>query len=237
MSTIEDNNDLQQLGGSGEIISSTNAYTYTSCHQNNVDKLPRITNMVLGDTPKCSNCGKEGNSDKMNTCNKCNMAKYCNAACKKKHRKKHKKACEKRVAELHEEALFKEIDPEECPICMITLPHNVSQTEFKSCCGKYICLGCKHAINISEGKDICAFCRTPPPTYNDEDIKRVKKLMSKGNANAFFRLGGWYGSGGRGLPQDLQKANKLFVKAGESGCAAAYFNLGLSYQVGRGALL
>ena len=33
----------------------------------------------------CANCHKEG-SDDMNTCNKCNMVKYCNAACKKKHR-------------------------------------------------------------------------------------------------------------------------------------------------------
>ena len=40
----------------------------------------------------CDNCGKEG-SDNMNTCNKCKMTKYCNAACKKKHRHKHKKDC------------------------------------------------------------------------------------------------------------------------------------------------
>jgi len=37
----------------------------------------------------CAACGKEGNSDNMNVCNKCHMVKYCNAACKKKHRSKH----------------------------------------------------------------------------------------------------------------------------------------------------
>ena len=42
----------------------------------------------------------------MNTCNKCKMVKYCNAACKKKHRTKHKKKCERRVAELHDEQLY-----------------------------------------------------------------------------------------------------------------------------------
>ena len=38
------------------------------------------------------------------------LVKYCNAACKKKHRKKHKKACERRVAEMHDEKLFKEVE-------------------------------------------------------------------------------------------------------------------------------
>ena len=44
---------------------------------------------------------KGNNNDNMNTCNKCKMVKYCNAACKKKHRKKHKNVCERRVAEMH----------------------------------------------------------------------------------------------------------------------------------------
>ena len=59
----------------------------------------------------CANCGKEG-SDINNICNKCKQVKYCNAACKKKHRHKHKKDCEecirhaaKRAAELHDKAL------------------------------------------------------------------------------------------------------------------------------------
>ena len=45
----------------------------------------------------CASCGKEGSSDNMNTCNKCKQVKYCNAACKKKHRSKHKKQCEEYV--------------------------------------------------------------------------------------------------------------------------------------------
>ena len=43
----------------------------------------------------CANCGKEGSSDEIsNICNKCNVVKYCNAVCKKVHKKKHKKDCE-----------------------------------------------------------------------------------------------------------------------------------------------
>ena len=38
----------------------------------------------------CANCGKEGD-DVNNVCNKCQSVKYCNAVCKKVHKKKHKK--------------------------------------------------------------------------------------------------------------------------------------------------
>ena len=76
-----------------------------------------------------------------------NMVKYCNAACKKKHRSKHKKACERRVAELHDEALFKEPPPrEEFSICFLPLPLDAQQKTFKECCGKVICDGCIHAM-------------------------------------------------------------------------------------------
>src|SRR6056300_409743 len=89
----------------------------------------------------CASCGKEGGN--LNMCNKCNMVKYCNAACKKKHRSKHKKQCERRVAELHDEELFKEHPPtDDCPICFLPLPLDGGQTTFKSCCGKTICIGC-----------------------------------------------------------------------------------------------
>ena len=36
------------------------------------------------------------------------------------------------------------------------------------------------------------------------------------------------------MPQDTVKANELLLKAGELGCALAYYNLGNSYANGRG---
>ena len=182
----------------------------------------------------CAVCGKEGDSDNMNTCNKCKSVKYCNAACKKKHRTKHKKACERRVAELHEEQLFKDLpSPEECPICLLPMP-TTDQT-FQSCCGKLICDGCIYAMLKSEGgKDLCAFCRTPPPRSDDDIVKRLKKLMDKGDGEAFNTLGLAFQRGEYGLAQDHQKANELYLKAGELGCSSAYYNLGNSYRLGRG---
>jgi len=87
---------------------------------------------------------------------------------------------------------------------------------------------------MSEGKDLCAFCRTQPPTSNEEQIKRTKNLMDKGNAEAFKQLAGLYAQGRMGMPQDYQKANELLLKAGELGCADGYHNLGCSYRLGDG---
>lgn len=183
----------------------------------------------------CANCGKEGNSEDMNSCNKCRLVKYCNAACKKKHRTKHKKKCDRRASELHDEKLFKEIEPrDECPICMLLLPQENKASIFKSCCGKIICCGCICAMKMSEGKDLCAFCRTPPPGSNEERANRTKKLMDNGNDEAFNILGGYYDKGIKGFSQDYQKANELYLKAGQVGSANGYLNLGNNYRQGRG---
>ena len=100
MSTTDDNSDQQYVSIEDKTPSIKEC---TSCEQNNITTITEgIDSVVLGDTYTCANCGKEGNSD-MNICNKCKEVKYCNAACKKKHRKKHKKSCERRVAELHDE--------------------------------------------------------------------------------------------------------------------------------------
>ena len=126
----------------------------SSCDQNYVNNITKDLNSVViqNDISTCAACGKKGNNDDMNTCNKCKMVKYCNAACKKKHRTKHKKACMRRVAELHDLALFNEVEPEECPICLLPLPIDNCQSAFNSCCGKVICNGCIYAMFMSEGR-------------------------------------------------------------------------------------
>ena len=187
------------------------------------------------DVSACANCGKEGSN--LNICNKCKEAKYCNAACKKKHRSKHTKQCERRVAELHDKALFKEPPPQygDCPICFIRLPFMGSGRRYHSCCGKIICSGCCHADvydnhgNIIIGKK-CSFCRTPFPTSEASDIKRLKKRTEVGDVYAFFLMGSYYSNGLHGLPQDSAKAIELWHKAGKFG----YTNLGNAYNIGWG---
>ena len=186
------------------------------------------------DVSVCANCGKEGSN--MNICNKCKEATYCNAACKKKHRSKHKKQCERHVAELHDEALFREAPPEygDCPICFLRLPTMDNGRRYMSCCGKILCSGCFRADvydnlgNIIVGKK-CPFCRTPLPT-SDENIRRLKKRMEVGDTYAFFSMGDYYSSGQYGLPQNGAKAIEFWHKAGKVG----YSNLGTAYCYGYG---
>ena len=185
----------------------------------------------------CANCGKgEESSDDLKACTACMMVKYCNRECQIAHRPQHKKACKKRAAELHEAELFKDPPPpEECPICMLPLPLQADEVTFYSCCGKNVCIGCIVAMLDREGMNIlCAYCRTPPSDTDEETIGRVNKLMEKGNAVAFNILARFYEDGSCGLPQDMAKANELYLKAGELGCAAAYYNLGQSYRQGDG---
>ena len=82
--------------------------------------------------------------------------------------------------------------------------------------------------------DICAFCRAPTPTSEGEEVKRTKKLMKADNADAFHQFAGFYVKGNHGMPQDMTKANELLLKAGELGCAEAYFIVGSLYNIGRG---
>jgi len=183
----------------------------------------------------CANCGKEG-SDVTNTCNKCKEVMYCNAACKKKHRKKHKKECERRVAELHDEKLFKQPPPlEDCPICMIRLPYLGAGRTYMSCCGKLFCNGCVHAFRsrITKRKDdVCPFCRTPMPTSVEEDMKRMEKRIKLNDARAIHNLGGFYSEGRFGLPQSRAKALELYHRAAELGYAESYYNIGNAYKFG-----
>ena len=58
--------------------------------------------------------------------------------------------------------------------------------------------------------------------------------MEANNANAFYLLAGWYDTGDKGVSQDFAKANELYLKGGELGCAVAYYNLAVSYINGVG---
>ena len=187
------------------------------------------------DDNTCANCGKgEECSGDLKACTACKLVKYCNRDCQIAHRPQHKRACKKRAAELHDEQLFKEHPREECPICMLLLPYENDTVTFKSCCGKRICNGCIYAMVESGAKELCPFCKTPPARSIEEEVERVNKLMEKGNGDAFYVLAGHYANGLIGVRQDWAKANELLLKAGELGCAAAYFNLGNSYDVGSG---
>ena len=189
----------------------------------------------------CASCGKEEGEDiNLKACVACKLVKYCNRECQIAHRPQHKKACKKRAAELHDGALFKDPPPpEDCPICCLPLP-GTEETMFRACCGKVICDGCCFAAmegDCERGKKqedigMCPFCRMPPVHLDEEEVARVKKVMERGNADAYSQLALCYSTVSNGVPQDYTKANELYLKAGELGDAVAYYNLGQSYKNG-----
>ena len=126
----------------------------------------------------CAECGEEGGVS-LKTCKACMLVKYCGATCQRNHWPTHKAACKQRVAELRDEALFKDPPPkEDCPICFTRMPKlllsclslptttttSVSTYDFSDaneelakkdmedyypCCGKSICAGCIHFLHGS----------------------------------------------------------------------------------------
>ena len=189
----------------------------------------------------CANCGKEGNFN--NTCNKCKQVKYCNAACKKKHRHKHKKDCEEHLrlaAEIHDEKLFEQPPSQydDCPICFIRMPTMQTGHRYQSCCGKRICNGCVYApVYDDQGNEVektCPFCRTPMATTEEEIVERYKKRMDANDPISIFNLGCDYRDGTCGYPQDYVKSSELFHRAGDLGNSEAYVCLGYAYDNGLG---
>ena len=192
-------------------------------------------------TSSCANCGKgEETSITLKKCGACKMVKYCSLACQKAHRPQHKKECKKHVAELHEEALFKQPPPpEDCPICMLPLSHDSSHAAFESCCGKVICNACISSMveclkgtNKKNGLP-CPFCREPPVDTDAKENERIQKLVDAGNARAIVELGGYYTLGLFDYPIDYEKALELYLRAAELGYAGGYYSLAVCYDKGR----
>jgi len=78
----------------------------------------------------CANCGKgEESTGSLKACTACKLVKYCNRECQIAHRPQHKKECRKRVAELHDEALFKQppLEHGDCPICFLRMCHHLKR--------------------------------------------------------------------------------------------------------------
>jgi hypothetical protein len=188
--------------------------------------------------------------------------KYCNASCQHKHWPMHKKDCKLRVAELRDEALFKDPPPkEECPICFLPMPGKIMSCatfppatissapiydfaianealkdhvmeEYHPCCGKSICKGCAYSSYIS-GNIKCPFCNCDRSIKTVED--QVEEIMKRAEANdaaSIFLLANYYHQGIGGLQHDHTKSMELYARAGQLGFSKAHSHLGSIYHKG-----
>jgi len=221
------------------------------CDMNDMLHMTTIDDNEVNSVSVCANCGKE---DAKNICNKCKQVKYCNAVCKKVHKKKHKKDCEEFIrlatekhneelriaAELHDKELFKQPPAaEDCPICFQRLPTLDSGWRYQTCCGKVICSGCVYApVYDNQGNKVdnqkCPFCRIPTPYTDEEAVQREKKRVDLGDRIAIHNLGVCYSEGEYGYPQNHTKAIELWHQAAELGQTEAYTHIGYAYDYGQG---
>ena len=91
--------------------------------------------------------------------------------------------------------LFQDPPPkEDCPICILPMPCTQGvcgiMKAYMACCGKMICEGCAimedHEVAKGNLKDLCSFCRVPPPPTDDELVKRLMKRANANDHNAFY---------------------------------------------------
>ena len=209
----------------------------------------------------CAECGTDGGAS-LKTCKPCMQVKYCNAACQRNHWPKHKAACKLRVAELRDEALFKDPPPkEECPICFLPMPTNLiscaslppatvssvpiydfaianegvedtAMEEYYPCCGKSICGGCIYSFNNSGNDDKCPFCNSEGGKTEEEKVEQITKRAAANDAASIYMLANHYQHGSAGLQRDHAKAIENYVRAAELGCSKAHNRLGDIYYEG-----
>jgi len=206
----------------------------------------------------CAECGEEGGVS-LKTCKACMLVRYCNAACQKKHWATHKKACKQRVAELRDEALFKDPPPkEDCQICFLPMPIRLiccislppatissvpiydfaeaneelatkGTAEYYPCCGKCICGGCIHSFRESGNTERCAFCNADCGKSVEEEVEEVMKRVEANDAASIYLLALCYLHGREGFQQDHAKSTELYTRAADLGYSKAHSNLGVFY--------
>ena len=67
-----------------------------------------------------------------------------------------------------------------------------------------------------------------------EDVERINKRVEANDAFAIYNLGCFYHDGTHGLQQDYERANELWLQAGELGSIYAYNDIAAAYYDGEG---
>ena len=142
--------------------------------------------------------------------------------------------------DISDDKLFKDPPPrEDCPICMLPLPHATGEcgvkVVYQPCCGKFLCRGCveasKDEIRKGHIKEWCPLCRAPIPDSYEEKVSFLKKRMGVNDPEAFHRLGLYYFVG-VGVSQDYNKAFELWHQAAKLGSIDAHYKLGIAHHNG-----
>ena len=131
------------------------------------------------------------------------------------------------------------IQNEDCPICLLPLPHEPSCTNYCINCGKTVCKGCVFGTveaHMSDGGDAekamekaasCPYCRSDTTSCDDKNaLKALMKRANAGNDEAMYLIGSYYFKGKMGLCQDKAEGLKWYRRAVEAGSGKAARNIG-----------
>jgi len=135
---------------------------------------------------------------------------------------------------------FKLISDEDlfCKVCNLPLPTLSTGSKYYECCGKVLCSGCVHALELKANKDnepaCCPFCQAEAPTSNEQLIVRNMKRVQVNDAEAIYNYAHCYASGLSDFPLDKVKAIQLWHQAGELGCTRAYDKIAYAHLKGDG---
>ena len=142
----------------------------------------------------------------------------------------------------NDKVLFQDPPPpkEECPICMLLLPHanglKSLNSVYQPCCGKVICCGCTLVavgkMHMGELKRCCPFCRLPNVSSDKELVQRMEKRTKMNDANACCNLGCGYRQEFWGLTRNVKVELELLNKAVELGNLEAHLFIATAYQNG-----
>ncbi len=181
----------------------------------------------------CANCGvAEVDDIQLEDCDGCDIVKYCSDKCTENHREQHNEECKTRAVILHDDKLFAQPDIShrgECPICFLPMPLEIQKSSLHTCCCKVLCDGCWYANLKNNGGNSCPFCREPQADDDEGDDKRMMKRIKANNPTALRYMGTKHYEEG-----DWDAAFEYYTKAAELGEAAAHYQLGYMYHVGRG---
>ena len=122
-----------------------------------------------------------------------------------------------------------------CTLCYLYIGFPMSRhSRMSFCCMKRVCNGCILAARQRGLLVACPFCRTPFTDDEASQLAMIRKRVDKGDAEAFYQLGGIYYQGRLGLAKNVPRAIKLWTEAPELGSIDAQAALGLVYYYGDG---
>jgi len=157
-------------------------------------------------------------------CGRCRDAVYCSKACQAAHWPLHKLPCAKACAVLartKRETAAKDYDWRgKCVVCRDVISEYPTVL---NCCTKRLCNNCADAV---AQKGDCPLCSQVADPSDSEYVRRMRKHVDAGDADAEVLLGLAYKEGNRGLDVDAERAVLLFTRAAEQGHAVAMFELG-----------